>query len=80
MTGSRIDIARRIATLRQEASELRVLANAATSHGVRLLLNTEAYDREDQATALEEWLNGTAPGGGAIDRNEDREKKGTAAQ
>jgi hypothetical protein len=77
MTGSRIDMARRIATLRQEASELRVLANAATSHGVRLLLNTEAYDREDQATALEEWLNGTAPGGGAVERGDE---KGTAAQ
>jgi hypothetical protein len=62
MSANRVDMAERIATLRREASELRVLANAATSHGVRLLLNTEAYDREDQAIALEEWLNGTAPG------------------
>ena len=44
---------------------------------MRLLLNTEAYDREDQATALEEWLNGTAPGGSAVERGEE---KGTAAQ
>lgn len=62
MSGAKVDMELRIATLRHEAAELRILANAAASQGVRLLLSNEAWDREDQAMALEEWLKGTAPG------------------
>jgi hypothetical protein len=52
----RIDPAARVEALRAEAQELRVLANAARSQGVRTLLNIEAADREEQAEALENWL------------------------
>jgi hypothetical protein len=45
-----------VEALRAEAQELRVLANAARSQGVRTLLNIEAADREEQAEALENWL------------------------
>jgi thioredoxin reductase (NADPH) len=53
----RIDPAARVEALRAEAQELRVLAQAARSQGVRNLLNIEAADREEQAEALANWLN-----------------------
>jgi hypothetical protein len=53
----KIDPAARVVALRAEAAELRALAGAARSQGVRNLLNIEAADREDQADALENWLN-----------------------
>ena len=56
MTARKIDPAARIDALRAEAQELRVLAKAARSQGVRNLLNIEAADREEQADALETWL------------------------
>jgi hypothetical protein len=52
----KIDPAARVEALRAEAQELRVLASAARSQGVRTLLNIEAADREEQAEALENWL------------------------
>jgi hypothetical protein len=52
----KIDPAARVQALRAEATELRVLARAARSPGVRNLLNIEAADREEQAEALESWL------------------------
>lgn len=61
MNTKRIDPAARIKALRAEAKELRVLAAAARSQGVRTLLNSEAADREDQADALESWLRSGGP-------------------
>jgi hypothetical protein len=60
----KIDPAARIEALRAEAQELRVLASAARSQGVRTLLNIEAADREEQAEALENWLRSGGPSSG----------------
>jgi hypothetical protein len=59
LDSKKIDPAARVRALRAEAAELRVLASAARSQGVRNLLNIEAADREEQAEALENWLKST---------------------
>jgi hypothetical protein len=56
VTSNRIDPRERARALRAEAAELRILAAAAVNTSVRRLLDLEAFDREDQAQALEDWL------------------------